>query len=265
MREPPVPFGVTPGGQAEQVGRLVLAVALVLFLPALPFGNYLIYPFVILTTWFHEMGHGLTALILGQGFDQLMIYADGSGEAYYNASSDTSSLISALIAAGGPLGPVLAGAGLIIASAHPHAWRPTLWAVTIAILASTIIFVRSPVGYAVLPIVGAALGLAAWKAPLGLARFILQFLGMLGAMSMLADFNYLFTEEVAMGGKPTLSDTGAIEQALFLPHWVWASLILLISVVITGGSLKYALSDKRRIPPPKKKLPANVLQFKRKP
>ena len=31
--------------------------------PALPSGAYLIYPFVILTTWFHEMGHGLAALL----------------------------------------------------------------------------------------------------------------------------------------------------------------------------------------------------------
>ena len=264
MAQPPVFNGVAPGSQAEQVGRLVLAVALVLFLPALPFGNYLIYPFVILTTWFHEMGHGLSALLMGQGFERLMIFADGSGVAEHSVSADASVFTRAVISAGGPLGPVLAGAGLIIASAHPHAWRPTLWIVSIAILASTIIYVRSPVGYAVLPLVGAALALAAWKAPLGLTRFLLQFLGMLGASSMLADFNYLFTEQVAVGGETVLSDTGAIEQALFLPHWVWASLILLISAVIVGASLKYALSDKRRIPPPKKKLPANVLQFKRK-
>ena len=48
---------VEPGSQGEQVGRLLLAVIVVIALPALPFGNYLIYPFMILTTWFHEMGH----------------------------------------------------------------------------------------------------------------------------------------------------------------------------------------------------------------
>ena len=47
-------YGVRPGSQEEQVGRLILAGVLVLFLPALPFGNFLIWPFVILTTWFHE-------------------------------------------------------------------------------------------------------------------------------------------------------------------------------------------------------------------
>ena len=68
-----------PSSQEEQVGRLILAGVLVLFLPALPFGNFLIWPFVILTTWFHEMGHGLTALVTGNAFDLLVINADGSG------------------------------------------------------------------------------------------------------------------------------------------------------------------------------------------
>ena len=256
---------VKPGSQAEQVGRLVLAVVLVLFLPSLPFGTYLIYPFVILTTWFHEMGHGLAALMMGEEFTRLMIFADGSGVAESTRDPDAPVFESAIIAAGGPLGPTLAGAALIVASAHRRAWRPALWFTAAAILASVIIWVRSPVGYAVLPLVGAGLALTAWKASDGVARFMLQFLGMLGAMSMLADFNYLFTEEVTMGGETMLSDTGNIERALLLPHWVWAAVILLISAGVVGASLKYALSDKRRIPPAAKKLPANVLQFRKRP
>jgi len=59
-----------------------------------------------------------------------------------------------------------------------------------------------------------------------------------------------------------LSDTGQIEAALWLPHWVWASLILLTSAGMVGASLKYALSDKRRLSRQPKR-PANVLQFKR--
>lgn len=256
---------VKPGSQAEQVGRLLLAVVLVLFLPALPFGTYLIYPFVILTTWFHEMGHGLAALAMGQDFQRLMIYANGSGVAESAVAADVSPFTRAMIAAGGPLGPTIAGAALIVASAHPKAWRPALWATAAAIMLSVIVYVRSPVGYAVLPLVGAGLALIAWKAPDGLARFMLQFLGILGAMSMLSDFNYLFTERVTLGGQQMYSDTGAIEQALFLPHWIWAAIILTVSGTIVGASLKYALSDKRRIPPAKKKLPANVLQFKKRP
>ncbi|MEM9312232.1 MAG: M50 family metallopeptidase [Pseudomonadota bacterium] len=253
---------VQPGGQAEQVGRLILAAVVVLALPALPFGTYLIYPFVILTTWFHEMGHGLTALLLGQDFEQLEIYANGSGVAQSRVAADLSPLARAAIAAGGPLAPTLVGSLLIVASAHERMWRPALWGLSAAIFASVIIYVRSRVGYFVLPLVGAGIALIAWRAQPGLVRFSLQFLGLLGALSMLSDFDYLFTERAVIDGRPMLSDTGQIEAALLLPHWVWAALILVTSAVMVGASLRYALDENRLRGRPTKR-PANVLQFRR--
>jgi hypothetical protein len=258
----PLGFGVAPGSQAEQVGRLFLAGVVVVALPALPFGNYLIYPFMILTTWFHEMGHGLTALLLGQDFQRLVIFADGSGVAQSLVATDASRFTNAAIAAGGPLGPTLVGALLILASAHRKLWRPTLVAMAAAIFASVIVYVRSTIGIVVLPLVGALLVLIAWRAKDGFVRFSLQFLGVLAAMSMLRDFNYLFTENAVIDGQRIVSDTGAIEQSLALPHWFWASAILLVSAIMIGASLRYALHPKRLGPPPRK-LPANVLQFKR--
>jgi hypothetical protein len=244
------------------VGRLLLAVIVVLALPALPLGTYLMYPFVILTTWFHEMGHGLTAALLGQHFEQLRIYANGSGVAESFVEADASPLTLAAIAAGGPLAPTIVGAGLIIASAHARLWRPVLWLVAAAIFASVIVYVRSPVGFAVLPLVAALLALIAWRAQGPFTRFTLQFLGVLAAMSMLQDFNYLFTEEAVIAGQRIVSDTGQIEDALFLPHWFWAAAILAISAVTIGASLRYALSDKRRLPPARA-LPKNVVRFRR--
>lgn len=253
---------VKPGSQAEQVGRLILAGFIVIALPSLPLGTYLIYPFAILTTWFHEMGHGITALLMGQDFERLMIFADGSGVAESRVASDISPFASAAIAAGGPIAPCVFGSLLIVASAHEKLWRPALWILAGVIFASVIIYVRSVVGYAVLPLVALGIALVAWKASPGVTRFVLQFLGLLGAMSMLRDFNYLFTEEAVIGGREMLSDTGQMEAALLLPHWIWAALILVVCAVMVGASFKYALSDKHRATP-QTKLPANVLQFKR--
>lgn len=265
---------VQPGSQAEQVGRLILAGVIVIALPAIPFGSYLIYPFFLLNTWFHEMGHGMTAELVGQDFNQLVIYANGSGVAESLVASDASPFVRASIAAGGPLAPSLVGALLIVASAHQKYWRPTLVALAVAIFTSMILYVRSEmrgwedqVAIAVLPLVGALLVVLAWRAGDGIVRFSLQFLGILAAMSMLQDFDYLFAEQAMVGGRPMLSDTGQIEANLFLPHWFWAAAIVLVSAVLIGTALKYALNDKRRGPPtwnrkgPKR--PANVLQFKR--
>jgi hypothetical protein len=255
---------VTPGSQGEAMGRLVVAGLVVTMLPALPFGAYLIYPFAILTTWFHEMGHGLTAMAMGQDFIRLLIFANGSGLAESAVGNDASRFVHAAIAAGGPLAPSAVGALLIVASAHPRAWRPVLWLSAAAIMASVIVWVRSATGWWTLPLVAAILAGVAWRGSPGFVRFSLQFLGVLGAMSMLRDWNYLFTEEAVIGGQAMLSDTGQIAAALGLPHWVWAGLILLVSGTMVGAALKYALNEKRLRPPPRK-LPANVLQFRRDP
>ncbi len=235
-------YGVRPGSQEEQVGRLILAGVLVLFLPALPFGNYLIWPFVILTTWFHEMGHGLTAILTGNAFDLLVINADGSGYASSRTALDSGGLDRALIAMGGPLGPSVIGAALILASSARKYWRPALIALSVALLLSTAIWVRSTVGWAVLPLLGIAVGLIAWRGGRGIQLFTLQFLGVLAAFSMFKDLDYLFSESAIIGGQPMLSDTGAMEAELFLPHWIWAIVIVGLSGLMIGGSLKYALN-----------------------
>jgi hypothetical protein len=255
---------VKPGSQGEAIGRLVVAGLVVSLLPALPFGTYLIYPFAILTTWFHEMGHGLTAMLLGQDFERLVIFPNGSGFAQYQLSGSASRLVAAAIAAGGPLAPCAVGAGLIVASAHPRAWRPVLWATAAAIILSVVIWVRSATGWWALPLVAAILGLVAWRGSPAWERFTLQFVGVMGAASMLQDFNYLFTEQAMIGGQAVLSDTGQIAAVLGLPHWFWAGTILLASAVMIGAALRYALAEKRLRPPPPK-LPANVLQFRRDP
>ncbi len=234
--------GVRPGSQEEQVGRLILAGVLVVLLPALPFGNYLIWPFVILTTWFHEMGHGLTALLTGNAFDELVIYANGSGYASSRTALDGGGLSRALIAMGGPLGPSVMGALLILASSARKYWKPALVLLAGALVVSTVVWVRSTVGWLVLPLIAAGLGWLAWRGSRGLQLFALQFLGVLAALSMFNDMDYLFSESAMIGGRPMLSDTGAIEAELLLPHWVWAITIMLLSGLMIGSSLKYALS-----------------------
>lgn len=232
-----------PGSAAEQLGRLFLAGVLVIFLPQLPLGNFIIYPFTILTTWFHEMGHGLTGMLLGHGFERLVILPSGSGYAETRFASDPGGLTRALIAAGGPLGPVLIGSLLILASSRHKFWRPALYGLAAMLAISAIIWVRSTVGLLILPLLGAAIGWLAWRGKDWAQRFALQFLGVLAAMSMLRDFDYLFSHSAVIAGRPMLSDTGAMEQALLLPYWLWAILILTISAAMVGASLKLALSQ----------------------
>ncbi|MBU2340783.1 MAG: M50 family metallopeptidase [Alphaproteobacteria bacterium] len=229
--------------QQQQVGQLIIAGALVIFLPQLPLGNYLLYPFTILTTWFHEMGHGLAALALGWEFERLVLLADGSGYAESYSPADPGALAAAFVSLGGPLGPSVIGAALIAATRRHEWWRPALYALAAIILLSTLIWVRSMVGFVVLPLIAAALVAIALRARGGLVRFSVQFLGVLGALSMLRDWHYLFSYSGMIGGRPMLSDTGALEQALWLPYWLWAIVIIAISAAMVGAALKFALAE----------------------
>ena len=233
---------VAPGSSGEQLGRLFLAGVLVVFMPQLPLGNYLIYPFTILTTWFHEMGHGLTGMVLGHEFERLVIFTDGSGYAETRLDSDAGNLSHGLIAAGGPLGPVMIGAALILASSRRKQWKPALLVLAGLIALSALIWVRSTVGLVVLPLVGAAIAWIAYRGKDWAQRFSLQFLGVLAAMSMLRDWDYLFSHSAVIGGQPMLSDTGAMEEALLLPYWLWAIVLLAISAGTIAITLKYALA-----------------------
>ena len=114
--------------------------------------------------------------------------------------------------------------------------------VVVLLILSTLIWVRSPVGVVVLPLVALILIAIARSNRPDLERFALQFLGILAALSMLRDWNYLFTESAVIGGQRVLSDTGAIEAALILPHWIWAGLITALSAIAIGASLKRALN-----------------------
>ncbi len=234
---------VIRGSQEEKVGHLLIAGLLITFLPQIPLGNYLIYPFTILTTWFHEMGHGLTAMALGADFQSLEIYGNGSGVAQSQFDSTPSAVANALVGAGGPLGPSIFGSLLILASAKLQYVRPTLIALAALIGISTVIWVSTMTGFVVLPLVALALVGVAMRASDRIALFTAQFLGVVAALSMFQDWDYLFSYSGVVAGRPMLSDTGAMSEALWLPYWVWAIIIIAVSGLMIGASLKYALAE----------------------
>src|SRR4051812_30415389 len=121
-------------------------------------GSLLLYPFTILATWFHEMGHGIAAMLSGRAFERLLIFADGSGVALSLRPADAFRSTDALVAASGPLGPAIAGALLILSSRSPTATRGALVVLGVALVVSTVIWVRSLTGWLVLPALG--LGIA---------------------------------------------------------------------------------------------------------
>ena len=229
--------------QSEQVGHLIIAATLAVFLPQLPFGQLIFYPFVLLTTWFHEMGHGIAATLMGWDFERLLLLSNGSGIAESYPDADAGRIEQAIVGAGGPLGPSMAGAVLIIATRWREAWRPTLFALAGLIVLSVVVYVRSLAGWIALPLIALGLAAIAMRGSPAWQRFSLQFVGMVAALSMFSDWHYLFSYSGIIDGRPLLSDTGQIQQALALPYWFWAGVIVIVSVLMVGAALKFALAE----------------------
>ena len=203
-------------------------------------GGLLLYPFTILATWFHEMGHGIATMLTGRGFERLQIFADGSGVALSLRPADGYRLTDALVAASGPLGPAIAGALLIVASRSPTATRNALAALGAALIVSTLIWVRSPTGWLVLPALGIAIVVLALRGSLPRQRFVIQLLGVQACISVWRQFDYLFSPGGTVGGRLQRSDTGAIADVLLLPYWFWGAIISAAILALLWWSFRLA-------------------------
>jgi hypothetical protein len=204
-------------------------------------GSLLLYPFTILATWFHEMGHGIAAMLTGRGFERLQIFADGSGVAESLRPVDGYRVTDALVAASGPLGPAIAGALLIISSRSPTATRNALAVLGIALIVSTLIWVRSLTGWLILPALGIAIGVLALRGSLPWQRFVIQFIGVQACISVWKQFDYLFGPGGSVGGQLQRSDTGAIADVLLLPYWFWGASISAAILALLWWSFWIAL------------------------
>jgi len=203
-------------------------------------GSLLLYPFTILATWFHEMGHGIAAMLAGRGFERLLIFADGSGVALSMRPADGYGLTDALVAASGPLGPAIAGALLIVCSRSPAATRNALAVLGVALVVSTLVWVRSLTGWLVLPALGIAIVLLALRGSVPWRGFVIQLLGVQAAISAWQQFDYLFSPGGNVGGRLQRSDTGAVADVMLLPYWFWGAIISAAILAMLWWSFRLA-------------------------
>ncbi|MFH0880073.1 MAG: M50 family metallopeptidase [Lentisphaerota bacterium] len=222
------------------MGWLLLSAGVTVLLWHLPWGNYVLYPFTILATWFHEMGHGLTALALGGSFHQLLIWPNGSGLAQTSLGAHSGRVAAALTAAGGPLGPVICGALFILSGQNPRTSRLTLLLLGLVMIFSVLFWVRTLFGLVAILAWGMAVLVTALKAPDWVKEFSIQFLGAQACISAYQTIDYLFTKSVRINGQPMMTDTAGMQAALLLPYWFWALTIIAASAGLLFLALRAA-------------------------
>ncbi|AHB88245.1 hypothetical protein NK55_04605 [Thermosynechococcus sp. NK55a] len=236
------PLEVSASEQPRSALLLAIAALATILLWQIPLGNYLLYPFTILATWFHEMGHGLTAILLGGYFRELVIYPNGSGFARYGGEVLLGNLGHGFVAIGGPLGPAIAGSLFILSSRSHRATDLCLKALGMMILVSLLLWVRSLFGIVFMTLVAIAILLVAYRGNRWLKGISIQFLGVQACISTFQQVDYLFTYAIA---GPQLSDTGLLQRYLWLPYWLWGALISGMTLWLLLWSLKVAYTHPR--------------------
>lgn len=213
---------------------LFLATAAIVVIWQLPFGHQVLYPLTLLATYAHEMGHGLTALMTGAEFEKLELFADGSGQATWRG--DPGRWAGAAIAAGGLLGPTLAGTGLLLLTRSPRFARAVLGALAALVAVSVALLVRNAFGVAFLLAMAAALGLAARVLSASRAAFLLHLLAVTLCLSWFTDLSYMFSAQAVVNGGVHPSDSAFIAAALGFPYWFWGGVVaaLSLAVVVLG-------------------------------
>lgn len=238
--------------QRQALHALLFAAGLSLALYLLPLWIpslvWLGWPLLLLSTLFHELGHGLTALLVGGGFEALRIYPDGSGVA--TTLSDGSRTMLAAVAAGGPLAPPLVALLLFLAARRASTARIALWLLCGLLALALPLWLRNLFGAGFVLVLLVLLGLLAARASAGLAQIAVCFLAIELSLAAFSRADYLFTAEARTGLGTMPSDTALIAQALWLPHWFWGAGIALLSLLVLGiGLVAFARALRRDAAP----------------
>jgi hypothetical protein len=222
---------------------LVAAAAYFVISSWVPSGPTLLYPLTLFTTWVHEMGHGLTALVCGGDFLELVINADAGGFARAGAGHGWP---DALVAAGGLLAPPLLG-GIILGTVHgPKRARVFLGALSIGIALSLIFYVRSTTGLVAMGGVALALAFVTWGAFRDNPErrvWIAQFLAVILAVDTLTRMvSYAFMDAIATG---QTSDVGNIANNLGGHYKLWGVVITAIAIGMLAIGMYVAWRPKK--------------------
>jgi len=214
-----------------------IAVGVSIIVPRLPFGRQVLYPFALLGTWVHEMGHGLTAVAVGGRFRRLEIYPNLGGQAH---SSGIWGVRKAIVAAGGLLGPAVAGGLVIVTGSRDQTAGWILAALAVAIGLSLLAVVRNLFGWVSLGVIAVVLAPLAAYGPEGLRIFLAQLIGIQFCLAFWGTLDYMFTRQFVRDGRIFDSDTQEIANVLILPYWFWAALIAVLSLGLLSGAFYLA-------------------------
>jgi hypothetical protein len=219
------------------IGLAGLATLLIAFTPWL---SLLDYPFRLLVTLVHELGHGLAALLTGGRFIRFVIFPNGSGLAY------TAGGWRFVVIPAGYVGVAVFGAGLILLG-RSHRWSRIAMSVIggAMILLSLRYGLPSIFSFQILSgilttvsgvIFGALFLWVAVKAAPGWIIFLLHWVAIQAGLTAFSDIATVIGLSTRFFNAPA-NDAASMAELTFIPAIVWALVWAIAAVALIGGAI----------------------------
>ena len=211
--------------QASAIRNLTLPI-LVAVLALAFWDTFLVYPLKILVVLFHELSHGLAAVLTGGAIEHIEISFDQGGVCYTRGGS------SFVILNAGYVGSLGAGAAMLVLGARTRHDRFFVGLLGAALLVVTLVYIRSRFGFVYGILAGSALLAISWKLPEGVSDALLTVLGTVSCLYAVWDIG----SDVIFRHIPG-SDAYRLAELTGIPSVAWGVVWVALCLVVTFEAL----------------------------
>lgn len=196
--------------------REAAALAGILALVWLLWDSWLVYPFKVLVVFFHELSHGLAALLTGGRVERVELVA-GEGGACWTAGGNRFLILSA-----GYLGSLAWGGALLLASARTRMDQAAVSALGFILAAAALIWLRPffSIWFLLTMAVGLALIAAGLYLPAGFCDFLLKAIGLTSVFYAILDIQ----DDILARPHLLESDAAQLARQTGLPTLFWGAI-----------------------------------------
>lgn len=203
----------------------------------LAWDSFLVAPLKILTVFFHEISHGLAAVLTGGSIVSLTFHSNQGGLAQAAGGS------SFLMLNAGYLGSLLWGCGLILLSSYTRRNRTVSLLLGVALAAITVFYVRNAFGFVFGLGAAAAFVAAAVKLSESANDFLIKVVGVTSALYVIPD---IYSDVVT---RACWSDATMLAAKTGVPRVVWGVGWIAVSAGMLWQTLRLAArADPKRLP-----------------
>jgi hypothetical protein len=221
---------MSPAARRVSTNWFWVAVAVSLVASLTPWADLLLYPFKLFTTWIHECGHAVAAVLVGGRVMSITIQPDTSG--LTQSLVPSTRFARGVVASAGYLGAAMVGC-LLMAATRVEKWAHViLLGVGVCMLVTVLLWMRNLFGVAAVVAWGVTLiAMARRRKMANAVTFLLSLLAIQVALNSVYDIRVLFL----IDGGP--SDAATMARLFLAPAWMWATLWMVISIAMLCATI----------------------------